>query len=76
MATYYVGWDVGAWYCDKNAHSRDAIVVLDENKVIVASRRRVVRRELTKNNIHEFLKSARKPQTQFIANPSEYKYQK
>lgn len=55
MATYYVGWDVGAWYCDKNAHSRDAIVVLDENKVIVASRRRVVRRELTKNNIHEFL---------------------
>jgi predicted nuclease with RNAse H fold len=25
---YYVGWDVGAWHCDKNAKSRDALVVL------------------------------------------------
>ena len=26
--TYYVGWDVGGWNCDKNAKSRDAIVIL------------------------------------------------
>jgi hypothetical protein len=27
---YAVGWDVGAWNCDKNPNSRDALVVLDE----------------------------------------------
>lgn len=31
MATYYVGWDVGAWHCDKNVNSRDAIVIQKEN---------------------------------------------
>ncbi len=33
MATYYVGWDVGAWHCDKKAtaKSHDAIIVFDEN---------------------------------------------
>lgn len=56
MAIYYVGWDVGAWYCDKNSRSRDAIYVLDENKEEVASRRQVIRRELNDcNSIHEFL---------------------
>ena len=30
MATYYVGWDVGAWHCDKNTNSRDAIVIQDK----------------------------------------------
>jgi hypothetical protein len=25
---YYVGWDVGAWHCDRNAKSRDALCVL------------------------------------------------
>lgn len=25
---YYVGWDVGAWHCDTNPASRDALVVL------------------------------------------------
>lgn len=28
--TYYVGWDVGAWHCDKNTNSRDAIVIQDK----------------------------------------------
>ena len=69
MATYYVGWDVGAWYCDKNAHSRDAIVVLNENKNIVASWRGVVRRELKKNNIHEFL-------NEFFCSPNRQFYAK
>jgi len=26
--TYYLGWDVGAWHCDKNSNSRDAIEIL------------------------------------------------
>lgn len=25
----FIGWDVGAWNCDKNPSSRDALVVLD-----------------------------------------------
>ena len=31
---YYIGWDVGAWNCDKNRKSRDAIVVLDGEKTV------------------------------------------
>lgn len=27
---YYVGWDVGAWHCDTNAASRDALVILTD----------------------------------------------
>lgn len=27
--TYYLGWDVGAWHCDKNSKSRDANIVLE-----------------------------------------------
>lgn len=27
--TYYIGWDVGGWNCDRNSKSRDAIVILD-----------------------------------------------
>ena len=25
---YFIGWDVGAWHCDKNENSRDALAVL------------------------------------------------
>lgn len=25
---YYGGWDAGAWHCDRNAESRDALVIL------------------------------------------------
>jgi hypothetical protein len=32
---YYIGWDVGGWNCDKNRLSRDAIVILDSELVIV-----------------------------------------
>jgi predicted nuclease with RNAse H fold len=28
--SFWVGWDVGGWNCDRNANSRDAIVILDE----------------------------------------------
>lgn len=34
-SSFSIGWDVGAWNCDKNAKSRDAIVILDEALTIV-----------------------------------------
>lgn len=34
---YYIGWDVGGWNCDKNSSSRDAIVILDEEREIVGT---------------------------------------
>ena len=30
-----IGWDVGAWNCDKNPSSRDALVVLDSQRKLV-----------------------------------------
>lgn len=36
-ALYYLGWDVGAWNCDRNPRSRDAIVILDSQLKIVGS---------------------------------------
>ena len=34
---FYIGWDVGGWNCDKNAESRDAIVILDSSLTIVGT---------------------------------------
>ena len=53
--TYYVGWDVGAWHCDKNTNSRDAIVVLDKKGKVVIKKRKVVRCELNEISIFSFL---------------------
>lgn len=55
MATYFVGWDVGAWYCDKNSNSRDAICVYDQNGHEVCTRRQVVRTELQESSVSDFL---------------------
>jgi hypothetical protein len=33
--SFYIGWDVGGWNCDKNGKSRDAIVILDETLDLV-----------------------------------------
>ncbi len=33
--TFFVGWDVGGWNCEKNGSSRDAVVILDETLDIV-----------------------------------------
>jgi hypothetical protein len=33
--SFFIGWDVGGWNCDKNSKSRDAIVILDSNLSIV-----------------------------------------
>ena len=30
MSTYYVGWDVGAWHCEKNTSIKDCFCLLDE----------------------------------------------
>lgn len=32
---FFVGWDVGAWNCDQNANSRDALVILNSNNQLV-----------------------------------------
>ncbi|MBK6357135.1 MAG: hypothetical protein IPF44_10610 [Betaproteobacteria bacterium] len=34
-SSHYIGWDVGGWNCDKNAKSRDALVILDAGLNIV-----------------------------------------
>ncbi|WOX04221.1 hypothetical protein [Microbulbifer pacificus] len=31
----FIGWDVGGWNCDRNASSRDALVVLDRERNIL-----------------------------------------
>ena len=28
----YIGWDVGAWNCDRNKASRDAVVVVSDSE--------------------------------------------
>jgi len=33
--SFFIGWDVGGWNCDKNGKSRDAITILDANREIV-----------------------------------------
>jgi hypothetical protein len=35
---YSIGWDVGAWHCDTNSNSRDAIAILDSQAAIVGTR--------------------------------------
>jgi predicted nuclease with RNAse H fold len=34
-SSFYIGWDVGGWNCDKNPKSRDALVILDAGLNIV-----------------------------------------
>lgn len=33
--SFFIGWDVGGWNCDRNKNSRDAIVILDSDLSIV-----------------------------------------
>lgn len=32
---FFIGWDVGGWNCDKNRESRDALVILDNQRTIL-----------------------------------------
>jgi hypothetical protein len=34
-SSFYIGWDVGGWNCDKNSKSRDAIVIIDSSRNLV-----------------------------------------
>lgn len=35
--SFCIGWDVGAWNCDRNKKSRDAIVILDSTMTLVGA---------------------------------------
>jgi len=35
--SFFIGWDVGAWNCDKNRDSRDAIVIVNYERALVGS---------------------------------------
>jgi len=35
--TYYIGWDVGGWNCDRNRDSRDAVVILDSKPALTGT---------------------------------------
>lgn len=37
ITKYFIGWDVGAWNCDRNPRSRDAIVILDSQLKVVGN---------------------------------------
>lgn len=32
---FFIGWDVGGWNCDRNAKSRDALVILDGQRQLI-----------------------------------------
>ena len=34
-SSFFIGWDVGGWNCDKNGKSRDALVILDAGLNII-----------------------------------------
>jgi len=35
--SYFIGWDVGGWHCDRNKNSRDAIVILDATLSVIGT---------------------------------------
>jgi predicted nuclease with RNAse H fold len=46
----YIGWDVGAWNCDKNSRSKDAIVILDNKANLVGTWRGNLRETINTSN--------------------------
>lgn len=57
MSTYYVGWDVGAWHCDKNSDSKDCLCLLKEgnNGLEFVTKRFCVREHFIQTSLLEFL---------------------
>jgi hypothetical protein len=55
--TYYIGWDVGAWHCDKNTKSQDCLWVIRSNDKDNSGihRRLCIREQFNGNNVIEFL---------------------
>lgn len=37
MNHLFIGWDVGGWNCDRNPSSRDALVILDDQREVVGT---------------------------------------
>lgn len=35
IPSFFIGWDVGGWNCDRNPRSRDALVILDSERAFV-----------------------------------------
>ncbi len=50
MSTYYVGWDVGAWHCDNNRKSQDALFISNELRKHLC-----IRDQLKEATIEDFL---------------------
>lgn len=53
--TLFIGWDVGAWNCDKNPNSRDALVVIDCHRKLLGkpwrgSLRRLINQSIDTND--------------------------
>ena len=53
--TYYIGWDVGAWHCDKNTKSKDCICVVSGQNPTGCSKRLCIRKQFTESKIIDFL---------------------
>ncbi len=50
MSIYYVGWDVGAWHCDSNSKSKDALFISDK-----LYKRLCIRDQLKNETVEGFL---------------------
>lgn len=57
--SFFIGWDVGGWNCDRNSKSRDAIVILNKDLAIVGTPWRGNLRECiaTSSGSNEWLKT-------------------
>ena len=67
MSTYYVGWDVGAWHCDHNRKSQDALFISDKlNKQLC------IRDQFNKETIEDFLNECLDNTSKFTDEDSFY----
>lgn len=57
MAKYFIGWDVGAWHCEKNQKSKDCICVIEagSNKVVMEKRKCIRNQFNDCKTVYDFL---------------------
>lgn len=57
--TLYIGWDAGGWNCERNANSRDALIVLDADRNLVGEPwRGNLRQSINEcNTAHEWIRA-------------------